>query len=144
MQIKRMETCHIEQVAALEREIFTHPWSEASIRKAFEKEENIYIVAAEGQTVCGYCGMWCSFETADLCNIAVAPDKRGQGIAGEILQYAKDACRQKGVESILLEVREANASARSLYQKNAFKEISRRKQYYKDPVEDAVIMQCFL
>lgn len=144
MQIKPMETCHIGQVAALEQEIFAHPWSEASIQKAFEKEENIYIVAAEGQMVYGYCGIWCSFETADLCNIAVAPDKRGQGIAGEILRYAKDACRQKGVESILLEVRETNAAARSLYQKNAFEEISRRKQYYKDPVEDAVIMQCFL
>ena len=102
MQIRRMSEEDIAAVVKLEQQIFSSPWSKASIEKAYQLEENIYLVAEAEGIIAGYCGIWTSFETADLCNIAVNPDYRRKGIAGEILEQAFQLCQQRRIEQMLL------------------------------------------
>ena len=94
--------------------------------------------------VTGYCGIWTSYDTADLCNMAVTVKHRRKGIAEQLLQEALLLAEQKKVERILLEVRESNEAALALYQKNGFQKIGVRKGYYSNPKEDAVLMECCL
>lgn len=141
MQIRRMSEKDIDAVAELEKKIFSSPWSKESIQKAFSLNENIYLVAEEKNEIVGYCGIWTSFETADLCNIAVHPEWRRRGIADEVLAEAFRLCRKSQVEQLLLEVRESNNGAIALYKKNGFVSIDVRKAYYKSPIENAIIMQ---
>ena len=141
MQIRRMSEEDIAAVVKLEQQIFSSPWSKASIEKAYQLEENIYLVAEAEGIIAGYCGIWTSFETADLCNIAVNPDYRRKGIAGEILEQAFQLCQQRRIEQMLLEVRESNEPAIVLYEKYHFEKIDIRKGYYRNPTENAIIMQ---
>lgn len=141
MKIRKMSENDVEEVAFLEQQIFASPWSKESLRRACKEEENIYLVAEQENKLIGYCGIWCSFENADLCNIAVLPGMRRRGVAEAILNEAVILCRQRNVERMLLEVRISNVAAISLYQKKGFFRINIRKKYYKNPTEDAVIMK---
>lgn len=141
MQIKHMDATEMAEVAALQRENFAHPWSEKDYMEHLQDKDKIYLTAVKDGRVVGSCVLWCSFETADLCNIVVDPAHRREGIAEALLHQAFRECAAKGVEQILLEVRESNASAIGLYDKSGFDRISVRKNYYRDPQEHAVIMQ---
>lgn len=141
MKIRKMSEKDVEEVARIEQQIFTSPWSRESLQRACKEEDNIYLVAERENKLIGYCGIWCSFESADLCNIAVLPGMRRQGVAEAILDEAVSLCRQRNVEQMLLEVRISNVAAISFYQKKGFFRINIRKAYYKNPTEDAVIMK---
>lgn len=141
MQIKHMEMAEAPAVAALQRENFAHPWSEQDYTEHLQDEDKIYLTALQDDAVVGSCVLWCSFETADLCNIVVDPAHRREGIAGALLYQAFRECVGKGAEQILLEVRESNEAAIGLYDKLGFRRISIRKNYYRDPQEHAVIMR---
>ncbi len=142
--IRTMQKGDIPAVAKLERRIFLKPWSEKSFLEAYSSEHNIYLVATTGEMIAGYCGIWVSFDTADLCNIAVAPEYRRRGIAEDILEEAVQRVKMHGVERILLEVRESNQGALCLYQKLGFGQIGTRRGYYSAPREDALLMQLSL
>lgn len=75
----------------------------------------------------------------ELENIAVARDMRGKGIGTRLMQELIDRANETNSESVFLEVRESNAVARSLYQKLGFRETGRRKSYYTNPLEDAIL-----
>lgn len=144
MQIKYMEEVDAAAVAKLQRENFAHPWTEEDYREHMQDEDKIYLTALQSGETAGSCVLWCSFETADLCNIVVDCAHRRKGIAEALLQRAFQECAAKGVQQILLEVRESNEAAIKLYIKTGFKCISLRKNYYRDPQEHAVIMQKIL
>ena len=144
MQIKSMTEEDLDQVSLLERETFANPWGKEEIRKACCHEQNIYLTAREDGVVAGYCGVWCSVDQADLCQIAVAPEWRRQGVATALLQRVAEECRHRQVKQLLLEVRMSNTAAVCFYEKEHFDTIYIRKGYYRDPVEDARIMQLSL
>ena len=104
-------------------------------------DERIYLVAECEGDVAGSCVFFCSFETADLSNVTVDERCRRRGLAEALLREAFERCLDKGVEQVLLEVRESNVAAIGLYEKLGFAVISRRRGYYRDPQEDALIMQ---
>lgn len=139
--IRPMQRQDIKRVLEIEQSIFSAPWSEKSFMDAYCAESNIYLVAIKEETVIGYCGLWVSYETADLCNMAVDKTYRQQGAARELLKVGLRLCKERSVESVLLEVRESNISAIRLYEKTGFARIGKRKKYYKEPVEDAILMQ---
>lgn len=139
-----MEKSETAAVAALQRDNFAHPWSEQDYTEHLQDEDKIYLIALQDDAVVGSCVLWCSFETADLCNIVVDPSHRREGIAEALLERAFKECTGKGAEQILLEVRESNEAAIGLYIKIGFNKISLRKNYYRDPQEHAVIMQKIL
>ena len=116
----------IKQVAAIEKEIFSLPWSEKSFLDSLKNENTVYIVAEIKDEIVAYCGAYISFEEADISNVAVNK-----------LFYE---CGKKGVSNITLEVRETNVPAISLYEKLGFEEAGIRKNFYEKPVENALIM----
>lgn len=141
MQIKYMKKEDISEVAAVGRQNFTHSWEEQDYLEHLEDRDKIHLVARMDGSIAGSCVVWCSFETADLCNIVVAESYRRKGIAQALLQEVFEQCRNKAVDRILLEVREGNTPALELYKKMGFHKISIRKDYYREPVENAVILQ---
>ena len=118
----------IKQVAAIEKEIFSLPWSEKSFLDSLKNE----IVA--------YCGAYISFEEADISNVAVKKNFRRKNVAENMLNKLFYECGKKGVSDITLEVRETNVPAISLYEKLGFEEAGIRKNFYEKPVENALIM----
>lgn len=138
--IRRMKEEDVSQVAKLEQEIFSEPWSADSFARVINSDSDIYLVAVEGDTVVGYCGLWGVIDEGQITNVAVAPGHRREGIAGKMLtELMKEAFERKYTE-FTLEVRKSNLPAIDLYHKLGFKDEGIRKDFYNMPVEDAIIM----
>lgn len=131
---------HIPQIAALERACFSHPWSEAMLREELWNDCAI-IIAAEGEdgTVLGYAGLQAVLDEGYINNVAVDERFRRQGVADELIA-AFVRFGQAKLAFLTLEVRASNAAAIALYAKHGFAEVGRRKNYYDDPKEDAILM----
>ena len=141
MIIEKMNASHVAQIAQLEKICFSDPWSEKSIASELDNKLAFWLVAAEGDTVAGYIGSQTVIDETDMMNVAVHPDFRRQGIAEELVNTLVDNLKQMGSHSLTLEVRAANAPAIALYEKLGFSEIGRRKNYYRNPREDALILR---
>ena len=139
--IRQMQGQDVDAVAMLEQEIFSNPWSKKSFQDALQSEYTVYFVAEEEMGIIGYCGVWLSAETGDLCNMAVLPSCRRQGIGRRLLEKAIHSAIGRGAEEIVLEVRESNQAACALYEKFGFQKTGIRKGYYRAPPEDAIVMR---
>lgn len=128
----------------MEQQIFSRPWSEESMRSALQQQGTIYLVDEADGRIRGYLGIWCMAEDGDLCNMAVAERERRVGVASALLDEGIVCCRKQEIQRIVLEVRESNLPAQALYQRKGFVPIGVRKQYYSEPQEDAIIMECLL
>lgn len=93
--IREMEWEDVSKVAELEKSIFSVPWSEKSFRDSFASQDTIYLVEVLDGEIAGYCGIWVSYDTADLCNMAVAHSHRRKGIAKD--SYRKFLLSQRNV-----------------------------------------------
>lgn len=144
IQFRQMNEGDIQAVARLEQKIFSAPWSEKSFRDAVRSADNCYLVAVSGETVIGYCGLWCSYDCADLCNLAVSEEFREQKLGSELLSRAMLQVRGRGVRRIVLEVRRSNTPAIALYDKLGFQNIGIRPGYYSRPTEDGILMERIL
>lgn len=140
MTIESMTVDDISQVAEIERQIFSIPWSEKAFRNSMESDNTIYIVAKENDNVAGYAGMYLSFEEGNITNVAVNPLSRRKGIGEKIVRDILNRAYEKGVRDVFLEVRETNSVAIALYEKIGFKEEGIRKNFYDKPRENALIM----
>lgn len=135
-----MDRGHIPQIAALERECFSTPWSENMLSDALFDPKASFIVAEDGEGgVLGYAGLQVVLDEGYIDNIAVDPNARRHGVADELLDVF---CRfgAANLAFLTLEVRASNEPAIALYRKHGFEEAGRRKDYYTKPKEDAVIM----
>lgn len=139
--IRLMNTEDAKQVAHIEKQSFSQPWPEEEFRKAATNKAYIYIVATHNERIVGYAGVIASAEEADITNIAVDAEYRRLGIADQLLKQLSRQLFQKDIKDIFLEVRESNSAAIALYSKNGFVKIGMRKNYYKLPNEDAIIMK---
>lgn len=139
--IRRMEKRDVSEVAFLEGQYFSNPWSEKSFSDAVCSDDTLYLVAEKEGRVTGYCGFYLSYESADLCNMLVEEKMRKKGIALKLLNTAFPVLQNRHVARILLEVRKTNLHAIGLYEKSGFQKIGIRKAYYADPREDAVLME---
>ena len=137
-----METAGL--VAALEQASFSTPWSEKSIREELSNEWAIWYVAMEDDALLGYIGIQYGLDGGDIMTIATKPECRGQGIAKKLIETILDIFKEKDLGYLTLEVRPSNAPALALYEGLGFREVGRRKKYYKDPVEDALLLTLFL
>ena len=134
---------HIPQVAALERVCFSRPWSEESLQGELWNDSAVVIVAeGEDGAVLGYAGLQTVLDEGYINNVAVDPKYRRQGIADELIA-AFVRFGQAKLAFLTLEVRASNAPAIALYAKHGFGEVGRRKNYYEDPKEDALLMTLF-
>ena len=141
MEIIKMEQGHVAQVAALEAICFRDPWSEKSVASELSNPLSHWLVAVEADTVLGYIGSQTVLDESDMMNVAVSPAHRRRGIAEALVLALAAALREKGSVKLTLEVRASNAPAITLYEKLDFKPIGLRKNYYRNPKEDALILQ---
>ena len=141
MEIIKMEQGHVAQVAALEAICFRDPWSEKSVASELNNPLSHWLVAVEDDAVLGYIGSQTVLDESDMMNVAVSPAHRRKGIAEALVLALADALREKGSVKLTLEVRASNVPAITLYEKLDFKPIGRRKNYYRNPQEDALILQ---
>jgi len=138
--IRPMEIKDIVQVAAIEKDIFSVPWSANSFIEASQNENNIYLVCALNDEVTGYCGLWTVLGEGDVTNVAVSKKHRGKGYGRALLKELENRGRKKDVSKYFLEVRQSNIIAFKLYLSLGYEKIGIRKNFYERPSEDAVIM----
>ena len=126
-----------------EKEVFGsfEAWSKDTCGFELTSEDRFYVGYYDGNVLASWSGITV-FNDSDLMTIAVNPRYRGYGLAKNMVRVLKAKAYDLGLRSIFLEVRESNFSAISLYEKEGFVRISVRKNYYKNPLEHAVIMQC--
>jgi len=136
-----MNISHVPQIAELEKVCFSDPWSEKSIASELENKLAFWLTALDGDTVAGYIGSQTVMGETDMMNVAVHPDFRRKGIAEALVNTLVDNLKQMGSHCLTLEVRASNTPAISLYEKLGFSEIGRRKNYYRNPREDALILR---
>ena len=141
MKIELMTADHVPQIAELEKICFNDPWSEKSIASELDNRLSLWLVAMDGDRVTGYVGSQSVLGETDMMNIAVHPDFRRRGIAEELVMKLVEELKVRGNHSLMLEVRASNEPARNLYEKLGFQQVGLRKNYYRNPKEDACILR---
>lgn len=141
MRIVSMESCHVSQVAALERVCFSDPWSESSVAGELANPLSLWLVAMEDGQLAGYVGSQSVMGESDMMNLAVGPAFRRRGVGQSLVRALIEALGKHGNHSLSLEVRASNAPARALYQNLGFSQVGRRPNYYRNPKEDALILR---
>ena len=136
-----MTADHVAQVAALEAICFADPWSEKSVASELTNPLSLWLVAMDGDRVAGYVGSQSVMGESDMMNVAVHPDYRRQGIAEGLCLALVEALKEKGNHCLTLEVRASNDPAKALYEKLGFQQVGLRKNYYRNPKEDACILR---
>lgn len=138
--IRLMNERDVDRVYAIARESFSDAWSRELLSAAVRNEHEYCIVSEVDGEIAGFAILLLSVDTADIEDIAVACGCRRRGIADRLLKNLMEFGISKGLRDFALEVRESNAPAIALYKKNGFVVESRRKSYYRNPVEDACVM----
>jgi len=136
-----MKAEHVPQVAQLEALCFADPWSEMSIASELQSIWSYWVVAMDDDQVVGYVGSQSSCDETDIMNIAVHPDWRRRGIAEGLIDCLIQELKNRGSHALMLEVRVSNDPATALYEKLGFRQVGRRKNYYRNPKEDALILR---
>ena len=141
--LRPAQSSDVAEIVRIERTSFADPWSEESFERILGGQAAIFhvVVVPPESAVVGYIIAFSVGADAELLNVAVAPDYRGRGFAGQMLDAVLIQLDGIGVRTAFLEVRESNRAARALYGSRGFKEIGRRRNYYRRPVEDALVMR---
>ena len=141
MKIIPMTDAHVDAVADLEAICFADPWSANSVASELTNPLSCWLVALESDTVVGYIGSQTVMGETDMMNVAVHPDHRRKGIAERLIHALVQKLKECESHCLTLEVRASNAPAIALYEKLGFTEAGRRRNYYRNPKEDALILR---
>lgn len=141
IDIVLMTAEYVPAVAALEALCFAAPWSEKSVSLELSNPLSLWLVAIEENEVVGYVGSQTVMGETDMMNVAVHPDHRRKGVAKTLIEALIQALKERQSHSLTLEVRVSNEPAISLYERLGFYEAGRRRNYYRNPKEDALILR---
>jgi ribosomal-protein-alanine N-acetyltransferase len=141
--VERAVAADVAEVAVLERQCYSDPWSASAFASLPDNPMVFFAVARHGAggLLAGYAIAWHVLDEAELANLAVEPASRRAGVGSQLLDAAIADATRRGASRIYLEVRESNAAARRLYASRHFAEVGRRKKYYRSPEEDALILR---
>ena len=139
----------IPALVRIEQESFSDPWSEDAFSTALSLDRMHVWVAEDGTgegrdgapELLGYVVALVVDPEAEIADLAVAPAARRRGVGRALLEWATGELRTLGVDTLYLEVRESNRAARALYETNGFRSVGRRRGYYRQPVEDALLLR---
>ena len=132
---------YIDSLVELDKICFDDPWTKGMFLGDINSGQTCYFaVLNDADEVIGYAGMWLTADEGQITNIAVHPQYRRKNIATDLLCKLFKVCHDKNIRNITLEVRRSNSSAAALYEKAGFEVVGTRKNYYKKPVEDAILM----
>lgn len=138
--IRAMAPDDIPAVSAIDHQCFALPWSAGAFAGELASPVGRYRVALLGDTIAGYLGGHLILDEAHVVTLGVHPQFRRRGIAEHLLVEFLETALGRGCRRLTLEVREGNVEARGLYAKYGFRPISRRRRYYTDNDEDAIVM----
>ena len=139
VSILLIDESHLPEVAEIERLCFSEPWSEQSLRLLLG-DGGLGVVAVKERFVLAYGGMNLVLDEGSVTNIAVHPAYRRLGLGREVTRALLRFAKEKGVTDVFLEVRESNLPARTLYKSFGYREDGKRRNFYSNPREDAVLM----
>ena len=142
--IRQMRPEDAEALAALDKLCFSVPWSAKSFCEEAQNEKAVYYVAEDSGEIIGYIGFWNIIDEGHITNIAVHPDSRRRKIGSALLEMAARTAIKNKLVLLTLEVRSSNTAAQGLYKSFGFVDVGKRRGYYREPVEDAVIMTLML
>ena len=141
MELRYLKEEDIPILAKLESEIFSDCWSEKSLSDAVLNENYKMLGSFKGEELCGYIILIFTADEAELARIATVPKYRKQGIGAKIMEKACELCEKGDIKEFFLEVREQNEAAQRLYKKFGFAVCGKRKGYYNNPTDNAVLMK---
>ena len=142
VNIVPMTADHLEELERLEKICFSRPWSRKMLAEELDNECAAFLVAEDPITkeVVGYAGLLVMADEGYITNVAVFPEYRRRGVAGQIIAVFDNFARGNRLAFLTLEVRPSNAAAIALYQSFGFEAVGRRKNYSDLPKEDALIL----
>ncbi|MCH5304144.1 MAG: ribosomal protein S18-alanine N-acetyltransferase [Ruminococcus sp.] len=138
MIIEELKEIEIPKIAELEILSFSKPWSEKSIKSSFQSPSCKFFVAKK-EDIVGYIGLSIAADEGYILNIAVHPDCRRQGIGKALVKFLVDYYKES-LSFLTLEVRPSNTAAVNLYSSLGFEKVGERKNYYSNPVENALLL----
>jgi ribosomal-protein-alanine N-acetyltransferase len=132
----------IDAVVALELASFTNPWSRDTLvwELANSDVTRVYLLRDTEDRAIAFCIAWIVFDELHINTLAVSPERRRQGLATHLLREVMADAAREGARRATLEVRESNTAALELYARLGFRVTARRRGYYTNPVEDALIL----
>lgn len=137
---RTMENRDILEVAFIEKDLFSMPWTEKSLLDALKSPIAYYFVVQYEEKIIGECGIWCCLDEGEITNIGIHKEYQNMGVGTMLLGYLLEQGKKIGITQFLLEVRESNKNAIKLYEKYNFKIEGMRKNFYEKPRENAIIM----
>ena len=140
MTFREMMVDDLEQVAEIEKQLFSDPWTKEGFFTFLTKDNTMFFVVEEKEKILAYCSMQTVLDEGDILNVAVSPDRQREGIGHFLMDSLIRLAEQQGVTTIHLEVRVGNETAIRLYERMGFTRDGIRRKYYTDPVEDALLM----
>jgi ribosomal-protein-alanine N-acetyltransferase len=138
--IAPMRRRHLRGVLGIEERTSSTPWSLGLFLAEAKRQERTYLVARSGHRVVGFAGMLYVLSDGHVTTVAVDPDRQGGGIGTRLMLVLMRRAIERGVEAVTLEVRQSNDPALALYRRFGFAPAGVRKGYYRDPVEDAIVL----
>jgi ribosomal-protein-alanine N-acetyltransferase len=135
-----LKEAHIPKILEIEKESNSAPWSEKSFRNELDNGQSVFVVAILGSNIVGYAGLWLCIDEAHITTIAVGPDFRQQGVGKALMIQLLRRAQDSDIACSTLEVRSGNEAAIHLYKELGYVEAARRKGYYPDNKEDAIVM----
>lgn len=140
LTLEQMVPEDVPAVMAIDRLCFRTPWSETAYRREIDNAASYYLVARLNGRVVGYAGAWLVADEMHITTLGVDPQHRRRGIGERLLAAMLTEARRRGVIRASLEVRAGNEAALRLYEKYGFTPVARRRGYYSDSGEDAIVM----
>jgi len=138
--VGKTEYSDIESIALTEKECFSSPWSETSLREALDNPHHRFFTARLDGEIIGYIGAYNVLGEVSVTNIAVKKEYRKRGAGSMLLEKLITSSADEGADFITLEVRPSNESAVNLYTKYGFLKAGLRRDFYSAPKEDALLM----
>ena len=139
-EIREAVITDIDEIAYIEEECFSTPWSKKTIYESFSHTPWHFFVAVAGGHIVGYGGVYLILDEGQISNIAVLRAYRGKKIGLAILERIIELCKSEGCVRITLELRKSNSVARALYEKCGFVEVGERPNFYSNPSEAGILM----
>jgi ribosomal-protein-alanine N-acetyltransferase len=138
--VRELNDSDIDQVVSLEKDIFPDPWPRSAFEEQLRGPQWGGIVAEQGGRLIGYACYLIVATESHLTNIAVDPQQRRKSVAKRLLSRILEIVSERQCEMLLLEVRTSNHAAITFYERFGFEMLYRRPNYYRRPVEDALVM----
>lgn len=139
MTFREMLVEDLEQVVDIEQNLFSVPWTKEGFLTYLMKKTPCFC-GGRKERILGYCSMMTVLDEGDILNVAVRSDRQKEGIGQFLVDSMLRMAEMQGIKLVHLEVRQGNETARRLYQRLGFKEDGLRRNYYENPVENAVLM----